>query len=238
MLIFGITYKADLKMIRRLESIAKRMHFERTYSQLFEDRLISTLANWFGIEIKTYLDIGSHHPINGNNTAFFYFSGARGVAVDVNPKFGDLFSKFRLEDKFINAAVGAGECTMPFYHIDPDVLSTLSKEHADNCVEQGHAIVETVDVPVISLANIIDEYFVEMAPDLMCIDVEGVEEDVLKSNNWEKKRPSIICIESIEYGRNKPGKRVQGPIGLLESEGYHKIADTYLNAIYFDNNKI
>ena len=42
------------------------------FSQAGEDRLVSYLFNSLRIPKPTYLDIGTNHPIIGNNTYYFY----------------------------------------------------------------------------------------------------------------------------------------------------------------------
>jgi hypothetical protein len=99
----------------------------KSYSQLYEDALIEWIGKMFEVRISSYIDIGGHDPRYLNNTYRFYKQGARGVIVDPNPRFRKLYSKYRPDDVFINAAVGeSGDATQTFFVFDTDELSTTN----------------------------------------------------------------------------------------------------------------
>ncbi len=69
----------------------------------------------------------------------------------------------------------------------------------------------------------------------MSIDTEGYEMEILKSNNWNKYRPKIIILETIE--KNKDGLRIKTKNDFknyLEQNDYTEIADTFINTIYIE----
>jgi len=65
-------------------------------------------------------------------------------------------------------------------------------------------------------------------PTLLSIDVEGADLEVLKSNNWRKTLPRVICIEELEYlVENKSLIR-----SFLEDLNYSLVGRTLLSSIF------
>ena len=74
------------------------MFFFRSYSQWGEDSIVSQFIyddDW------TYIDIGSSHPVHGNDTFFLYRRGCRGILVDPIEHNQKLTQQIRPRDKFI-----------------------------------------------------------------------------------------------------------------------------------------
>jgi hypothetical protein len=62
-------------------------------------------------------------------------------------------------------------------------------------------------------------------PTILTIDVEGFDLEVLKSNDWNRVMPRVICVE--ELGNLSPSKDNPSEIELyLESYGYKLKAKT------------
>jgi hypothetical protein len=76
----------------------------------------------------------------------------------------------------------------------------------------------------------------------MSIDVEGTELDVIKHNNWEKYRPTVLLIEIFNENSNKkrdmwisPEQLVKNPIHkYICKQGYRFVAKSISSAIYVD----
>ena len=79
-----------------------------TYSLEGDDRIALSLLR--DVLNKTfpvfYVDIGSNHPIDANNTFLFYELGHRGVCIDPLPSLAPLYSKLRPNDLFIESPIG------------------------------------------------------------------------------------------------------------------------------------
>ena len=54
---------------------------------------------------------------------------------------------------------------------------------------------------------------------------------ILKSINFDKSSPKIICVEAAEYSPIGAGKRRDELIDFLVAKGYYEYANTNLNAI-------
>ncbi|MFL5729963.1 MAG: FkbM family methyltransferase [Cytophagaceae bacterium] len=167
------------------------------YSQEGEDLLLSKL---FGPVGKGYyVDIGAHHPRLYSNTYFFYKRGWRGINVDALPGIMQLFGKVRPED--INLELGIsnapGELT---YHMFADpALNTFSKEDADFRINSEKIKLEdTRVIKTYRLEEILNKHLpAGQIIDFLSIDVEGLDMEVLLSNNWSKYRPRVVIIEYL-----------------------------------------
>jgi len=142
--------------------------------------------------------------------------------------------KFRSRD--INLNIGLGKSNgglMNFFIFYPQSLSTFNKKVANDYVKQGFKIVKKIKVEVKSLTEILTKYSNEKEIDFLSIDTEGHDLDILKSNNWYKFRPKVICVEiqiqtAIKYNDYKIEK-------YLKSVGYIKKFSNNLNAIFLDS---
>jgi len=113
-------------------------------------------------------------------------------------------------------------------------LSTFSIQEAKRYTEQfGYRIERTVQVPVQTFGQLVDEHF-EAAPDLVSLDVEGLDLPILRSIDLSRHRPLVFCIETISYSETGQGRRVVEIDALMESSGYLRYADTHINTIYVD----
>ena len=144
-----------------------------------------------------YVDIGAYSPTECSNTYVFYKHGWHGINVDATPGVIGSFNLVRRRDTNINLAIGSNSKDIIFYSWGaPCVFNTadpvLAKERNKTL---GTNAVET-KVKCIKLSELLDTYLPENQKiDFMTIDVEGLDLDVLKSNDWERYRPELIVAE-------------------------------------------
>ena len=89
---------------QRLDVMDSRYHGEETIDAVIESVLLRMGKDPSHIH---YIEIGTNHPTEGNNTYHFYELGARGILVDPLPQSETLSCLWRPEDKFLRAAVSA-----------------------------------------------------------------------------------------------------------------------------------
>lgn len=208
------------------------INFNKSYSQCGEDLIIQYLFRLRGVEQPTYMDLGANNPFYLSNTALFYNKGCRGVNVEANPFLIGEFNKHRTQDINLNIGVGADKSVLDFYVVNDSTLSSFSKEEANKFIETGkYHIVETLKVEVCTINEIVDTYFKGVFPDFMSLDVEGLDFDILKSIDFDKSSPKVICVEAAEYSPIGAGERRTDLIDFLETKGYYEYANTNLNAI-------
>ena len=66
--------------------------------------------------------------------------------------------------------------------------------------KHGYKVQQKIGVQTMPLGAILDKNLVPNQPiDFMNIDAEGLDLEVLKSNNWLKYRPSVIAVEDGDF---------------------------------------
>jgi FkbM family methyltransferase len=145
-----------------------------------------------------YLDIGAHHPTRFSNTYYFYNRGWSGVNIDATPGSMRLFRKWRPRDINVEVAIGKEYSVMNLYEFDDPALNSLNEE-LSAIRNAGHtSIVREHRLATQTLADVLTEHFPRgRHVDFMSVDVEGMDLDVLQSNNWDLFRPSIILVECL-----------------------------------------
>ena len=96
-------------------------------------------------------------------------------------------------------------------------------------------IERTVSVDSITINEIIEKYFPEKAPEILNIDIEGMELTVLKMTDFEKFRPLIVICEMIEYKNGLTvGQKNKEIIDFMNKNDYEEFAFTGINSIFID----
>lgn len=170
----------------------------KTYSQHGEDLLIANLFWLMRLDRPSWLDIGCHHPWNISNTALLYKRGGRGVNVDANPHVMQEFREQRPEDLNVNVGVALRPGTLPFYMIDQrSGRNTFDKATAELFVKENpkFQIREVIQVPVMTLNQLVDEHCPAGFPDLLSIDAEGLDTEILAAADFRQSKPKVICFE-------------------------------------------
>lgn len=184
-----------------LLKILELFRYRRSYSQDGEDMVLRSLMEDYPKGYKgVFVDIGAHHPVRFSNTYFFYKKGWRGINVDAMPGSMKLFKWLRSKDTNLEVGVGPEKDTLTFYCFDEPALNTFSEETAlERDQNTRYKIIKKVEVPVMKLAEILETYLSAPKIDLLSIDVEGLDHQVLMSNNWDKYRPVFILVEDNDF---------------------------------------
>lgn len=181
-----------------------------------------------------YVDIGANHPIKFNNTFLFHNKGWSGINIEPNPSRAWLLSLLRRNDINLSIGIGSQKSNMDFYVFKVNTLSTFDKKSSDEYQRMGHRLKKVINIPILPLKDVLNEYCeTSKEIDIMSIDTEGLDMEVLKSNDWKKFRPHFIILETLEYREGNTGKKLNNVYDKYMSEiGYDKIADTHINTIY------
>ncbi|MBQ8475567.1 FkbM family methyltransferase [bacterium] len=203
----------------------KNIPYIRTFSQSGEDAIVRTLFSWKNKYVKSYLDIGAC-CIKASNTYMFYNYGIRGVLVEANKDFIKDLKKYRPNDNILNFAVTPDENAefVDFYE------DTISSEEAKIRKQKLTARVEAK-----TINKIINENFQDY-PDLLSIDIEGVDLEVLKTLDFNKYPIPVIIVETVDYSENHIKNKITEIPEYLNSKGYFSYADTYINTIFVNKN--
>lgn len=206
-----------------------------SYSQCGEDLIIEFIFETLKIAKPLYLDIGAHHPIILNNTYLFYKKGSQGVCIEPDPTLYLDLRKKRRRDLCLNIGVGVLQSTKAdFYIMTCKTLNTFVKEEAERYQSYGKQKIEkVVQIPLVHINDVLQNNF-QRCPNLISIDVEGMELVILKSFDFSKYRPEVFCIETLVYTEDKSEKKIDEIIDLMISSEYMVYADTYINTIFVD----
>ena len=227
-----------LSQIKRLikktvYSIVPPPYIPPSYSQAGEDAVLRFLFNDKKLKKISYLELGTNTPDFGNNTYLFYKYGFRGVCVEADKTLIPRIKKTRPGDKVLNVGVSiSGEKEADFYIFDISGINTFDKEEAEKRAAFGtYKIKATVKVPLVNINTLIAENF-DHYPDLLSIDIEGLDLAVLKSLDYEKYPLPVICVETCTYSENHIRPKDPTIGDFLLGKGYEVYADTYINTIF------
>lgn len=212
-------------------------YFRGSFSQKGEDLMIDKYFNHK--KRGFYIDIGASHPKKLSNTKFFYDKGWHGINIEPNPDRIKLFLQERARDINLNIGIGSKEKKNIFYEFETAAFSTFSKKESLMLLKVGYKLKRKMKIQIKKLEDIMKKY----APsniDFMSVDTEGFEMDVLKSNDWGKYRPKMLCIETIDFisllktgeGVSIRKKRIDS---YLSSKGYKEYFSNGLNTLYTDS---
>ena len=67
---------------------------------------------------------------------------------------------------------------------------------------------------------------------MLSLDVEGLDEQILKSINYKNYSPKVICVETISFSTKGRGVKNDGMIQFLKENGYMVYADTNINTLF------
>ncbi len=204
----------------------------RYYGQNAEDVIVSTFfpQGYSGF----YVDIGAHHPVKFSNTYLLYQSGWRGINIDPLPGSMLLFNEMRPLDINLEVCIFDGEQTVKYYSFDEPAYNTVSAERAEEVVSNKYAQLQKVeDIKSEPLWSIFSRYIpVGKCIDLMTVDVETMELQVLKTNDWEKYAPTLIVIESLITQHKGIFSVTDDPVVSFLVEKNYQVVGKALNAVY------
>ncbi|MDH1623631.1 FkbM family methyltransferase [Pseudomonas chengduensis] len=169
---------------------------KKTWSQEGEDIILERIFK--NKRDGFYVDVGAHHPYKYSNTYLLHRKGWTGINIDPSPLTIELFDRHRKEDINLNFAISQVNGLLDFFVFQDGAYNTLSKEMANSVQKNtGVKIKNVIKVEARRLEDVLmDELPSGKKIDLMSIDVEGLDLDVLKSNNWTAYSPDVLLVES------------------------------------------
>lgn len=204
---------------------------QRTFSQCGEDTFLT--QNFFHEKSDGfYVDVGAHHPYRYSNTALFHERGWRGINIDIDERAISAFNDIRPNDINILSGVAANEGSLTAYIFNEGAVNTFSPQVAEEYKKiNGWAIIDQKVVTVKPISQLLDE---NLRPgqeiDIMDIDVEGMDDEVLRSNDWDKYRPKALLVEihaaSVYNITNNP------TVSYLSGKGYEVSGILTLTTIF------
>jgi FkbM family methyltransferase len=210
-------------------------HHNLSFSQEGEDRI---LARIFEHKQKGfYVDIGAHHPQRLSNTYSFYLRGWRGINVDAMPGSIDKFNAIRPEDINLEIPISSESETLTYYSYNEPALNTFSKERYESRFKASqfkgrYWVVKKLELDTMPLSEVLHRHLPPgQTIDFMTVDVEGLEHQVLLSNDWSKYRPEVVLVEELASYLNSLAMPSRLKM-FMEEQGYELFARTVNTSFY------
>jgi FkbM family methyltransferase len=202
-----------------------KFFFHRSYSQEGEDMIYRSCFENRKSYKGFYIDVGAHHPYRFSNTIYFYQHGWQGINIEPTPGAIKLFNVFRRRDINLNIGIDAAVGVLPFYCFNEPALNSFNKEISDTrSVNTKYKITKVINVKTVPLAQVLDAYLPEgQTIDFLTIDAEGLDMEILKSNDWNKYIPLFVMVEAVINIENLAGSEVYN---YLSARNYELVAKT------------
>jgi len=182
-----------------------------------------------------YVDVGCHHPFRFSNTYLFYKLGWRGICVDPLPGAAALFRRWRPRDVALEIGVSTEPTTLTYHMFNEPALNTFDPALATARDGVRHyRIIDRKPVPVVPLASILHDHLEapETRIDFLSVDVEGLDLDVLRSNDWKRFRPRAVVVESL--GSDLMSLARDPIVDFMDSVGYLAFAKTGQSVVFVE----
>jgi hypothetical protein len=209
-----------------------------SFAQSGEDLIADFICKYLGISKVTYLDVGAHEPVAINNTYFFYRRGFRGVLVEPNVEMCAKLRAVRPEDTTLEAGIGVTAAREADYYVMTEsAWNTFSKEEAEHMThvtKGGIKVQRVIKMPLLEINTVMAKHFAG-APTFLSIDAEGLHLAILKTIDFKRFRPAVICVETLVAGTKRQMPEIPA---FLEAQKYVVRGSTFVNTVFVDGNLI
>lgn len=205
---------------------------KKSYSQEGEDMVLASYFENNKAYKGFFVDVGAHHPYRYSNTMFFYKKGWNGINIEPTPGAIKPFNIFRGRDINLNIGISKVKDVLTFYCFNEPALNGFSKEISEerNCTSKKYFITQEVQIQTLPLADVLDQHVpTGKKIDFFTIDVEGLDLQVLQSNNWDKYKPTFILVEDSVDFKNLSSSAIYA---FLETHDYELAAKT-MRTLFF-----
>jgi len=194
------------------------------------DRLLAKKDKGF------YVDVGAHHPKRFSNTHYFHMRGWNGINIEPNPAAYDLFRKMRPRD--VNLQLGISDLSgeLQYYEFDDSALNTFD-EHLmrDRESSTSYRVIATLRIRVETLASTLEAHLPRgQVIDFLSIDVEGMDLNVLRSNDWERFRPHCVVTEALNADLSLAALTNNPLVSYMLEQRYYLAAKTCNSWFFLD----
>ena len=216
--------------VLRRAARAVNPHGSLSYAQEGEDMVLRRLLE--PQEDGFYVDVGAHHPTRFSNTCAFYRQGWHGINIEPAPEAIALFQRERTRDINLQIGVAESPATLTYYLFDEPALNTFDESlKRDREATTPYRVAGTRRVPVERLDTILARELPKgQAIDFLSVDVEGLDLQVLRSNDWRAFRPRFVLVEALDFRLEQAGGHPTH--AYMKSVGYELVAKT-LNTLFY-----
>lgn len=182
-----------------------------------------------------YVDVGAYHPRKYSNTYVLHrFWGWNGINIDASAEAIALFEQERPGDVNLHTAVGFSADEAVYWKFDKPARNTFSEANLQRQYAKGDVEVTGQErIHVRPLADILAEHVPdEKVIDLLDVDAEGLDIEVLQSNDWQRFRPQVVLVE--DYSVQTKGLENSEIYSYMKQVGYKFISHTFDTSIYVE----
>ena len=219
--------KRLLRTLRAWVNFYPAIHFSQDGEDIVLQQIFTGRRDGF------YVDIGAFHPTLYSNTYWFYLSGWRGINIDARPGAMKAFRKWRSRDINLETAIGAQAGALTYYRLNQPAMNSFDAALTQQRLADDTSLrlLEEISMPVRSLSSVLDQHLPPgQTIDFMSIDVEGLDMQVLHSNDFDRYRPDYILVEMHGEFLDEVGTSEIG--SFLQSKNYEPIAKMIRTAIF------
>jgi FkbM family methyltransferase len=220
-----------LKRLRKFRADYFDIYALKSYSQEGEDMILRRVFEERNDGF--YIDVGAHHPRRFSNTYFFYRRGWMGINIDAMPGSMELFAKLRPRDINIEYAVGTSEGEAKYFVFNDPALNSFNEDLSSARNGGPYQILQELLRQVMPLRSILAEHLpAGRKIDFLTVDVEGMDLDVLQSNDWDLFRPRYVLVEC--FGLDLAQLSGDAVYDFLVKQEYRFVAKTINTALFCD----
>lgn len=214
---------------------AFKLYSTQSFSQEGEDLILKRIFE--NQKDGFYVDVGAHHPFRFSNTYLFYKKGWRGINLDAMPESMSIFKKYRPRDINLEIPIGENGKELTYHIFNEPALNTFDESRIQDILKNPeYVLLKKIKIQIKSLKEILDQYLPKNQKiDFLSIDVEGLDFEVIKSNDWQKYRPKILLVESLGGGGIQDFLHSEIYL-FLSSQDYEVFAKTFNTIILKDKN--
>lgn len=208
----------------------------RSWSQEGEDQILRRIFE--RQKVGFYVDVGAHHPKRFSNTYLFYRRGWSGINMDAMPGSMKIFDSVRPRDINLQMGIGSNVGELNYYVFNEPALNGFSKDLSEkrDSSDSVYKLVEVVKVQVQPLSLVLDSHLKSNQQiDFMTVDVEGLDFDVLKSNDWSRYRPRFVLSEILGSSLYEIE---QSEIGQFMRDQKYVLYSKCMNTVFFKDSLV
>jgi FkbM family methyltransferase len=145
------------------------------------------------------------------------------------------FKKLRPEDINLEAAISDSAQVLTYYMFNEPALNGFSAEVTAELDLSRWQLLEKRPIKTQTLAEVLD---LHMPPgqkiDFLTIDVEGLDYQVLVSNDWKKYRPRLVLVEELKTTLSELSylESASKVASLMQENNYKLLAKTFNTSFY------
>src|SRR5690606_32594655 len=144
-------------------------------------------------------------PRRYSNTYLFYnYFGWRGLNIDASSQAISRFNKERPRDINVHALVGEAGSPLTFTAFAGKARSTADAERTKRLEAKGVEVISKTIMHPRPLRDILAEHLdEEQKIDFMDVDIEGLDLQALRTNDWSRFGPEFVCVEDFAFKNGK-----------------------------------